>query len=509
MNCLDLRAISALLILFAAPVAVLLAAGFFRRHWLTCLMTLAGLAGAFASLRGVAAGATRQVTPLLLMDPPGAFYIAMILAGAFAVAAMSYGYFDGYLGRRDEFYVLLLTATLGASVMAVSSHFASFFVALEVLSVSLYGLVAYLRRPAHIEAGMKYLILAAVSSAFLVFGMALIYGDTGTLEFARLAGRLGQGALTLVPVNPAASVASVHGALASAPEHSLLVLAGLALLMVGAGFKLAAFPFHLWTPDVYEGAPAPATAFVATVSKAGMVGLLIRFLTTVNILSFPSLRLGLALMAAASMFAGNWLALTQTNLKRLLAYSSIAHLGYLLVGFVAAGPAGSVAATAYMAAYLATSLGSFGVITLLSSHAGDLDRLEDYAGLAWRRPWLAAVLTSMMLSLAGMPLTAGFIGKYYVVSAGIQSSLWWLVIVLAVNSAIGVYYYLRVVMTLFRPESSSAALQPAGWLGGGRPGRGHGVPFLVRGLPRAFRSAHPIRGFHLDRLIWYNCLYDH
>jgi NADH-quinone oxidoreductase subunit N len=365
------------------------------------------------------------VTPLLVMDGYALFYAGLLLAATFGVTVLAYGYLKRHEGYREEFYVLLLLAALGATVLAASNHFASFFLGLELLSVSLYGLIAYLRgRERSFEAGIKYLVLAAVSAAFLLFGMALVYTDQGSMGFDQIGWTAG-------PPGP-------------------LLLGGLAMMVVGLGFKLALVPFHLWTPDVYEGAPAPVTAFVATVSKGGVFALLLRLFAGVDLGAYPSLFVAFGLIAAASMLAGNLLALQQNNVKRILAYSSIAHLGYLLVAFVAGGDLAVTAVTFYLVAYFVTTLSAFGVVTVLSSADRDADTLDAYRGLFWRRPWLAAVLAASLFSLAGIPLTAGFLAKFYVLAAGVGSARWWLVIILVVSSAIGLYYYLRVIVVMYQ-----------------------------------------------------------
>jgi NADH-quinone oxidoreductase subunit N len=238
------------------------------------------------------------------------------------------------------------------------------------------------------------------------------------------------------------------------------MLTGFAMILVGIAFKLALAPFHLWTPDVYQGAPAPVTAFIATVSKGAVFALLLRCFDPVAQGPNDGVRLLFGVLAVASMFTGNLLALLQDNVKRILACSSIAHMGYLLVAFLAGGPLAAEAVTFYLIAYFITTLGAFGVVTVLSAPGRDADRMEDYRGLFRRHPWTAAVLTVMLLSLAGIPLTAGFVGKFYVLYAGVSSSLWLLVLLLVVNSAIGLFYYLRIVVTICRrpePEPSAAA----------------------------------------------------
>jgi NADH-quinone oxidoreductase subunit N len=241
-----------------------------------------------------------------------------------------------------------------------------------------------------------------------------------------------------------------------------LLLPGVALIVTGIGFKLALVPFHMWTPDVYEGAPAPVTAFVATVSKGAMFALLLRYFNQSGFShGLAPLVLVFSIIAIASMVTGNLLALLQNNVKRILAYSSIAHMGYLLVAFQVGGPMGASAAIFYLVAYFVMTLGAFGVVTVLSERERDADLLEDYRGLFWRRPALALVFTAMLLSLAGIPLTAGFLGKFYLIAAGASVGAWALILILVITSAIGLFYYLRIVVTLYaQPAGSDRAHEP-------------------------------------------------
>lgn len=433
----DFIALLPLLLTALSSLAVLLLAAFRRDHPLVAVVTSLGLTAAFLTVPVAAEVAPRQVTPLLLVDAYALFYAGLILAASLAVAILSYGYLMKQEGQREEFYALLLVATLGAMALAAASHFASFFLGLELLSVSLYVLIAYVRTDSRpLEAGIKYLILSGTSSAFLLFGMAVIYFQSGTMEFSRTAALL-----------------------ADTSELPSTFLVGLVLIMTGVGFKLAVVPFHMWAPDVYQGAPAPVTAFLATVSKGAMVALLLRYFVEIAAFRSEMLWWVLAGIATLSMFAGNLLALLQDNVKRLLAYSSIAHLGYLLVAFLAGGSLAIEAVTFYLIAYFVTTLGAFGVVSVLSRPGDEAEALDDYHALFWRRPWLAAVFTIMLLSLAGIPLTVGFIGKFYVIAAGIDSSLWVLIVLLVVNSAIGLFYYLRVIVAMTaarRPDVRSA-----------------------------------------------------
>ena len=428
MNITDTLALLPLLLLAGTAVVVMLGIAVRRSHRLTAGLTLTGLAASFLSIFAAAPLVPRKVTSLLLIDGYALFYLGLIIASAAAVAVLSYQYFAKHDGQREELYLLLVLATLGCGVLVTSVHFASFLLGLEVLSISLYGLVAYFTsRGQALEAGIKYLILASASAAFLLFGMALIYADTGSLAFSSILN------LSLDRSNLA------------------LLLPGIALSVAGIGFKLGVVPFHLWTPDVYQGAPAPVAAFVATTSKAAVVGLLLRYLLAGTQQSHAVFFL-LSVIAVASMCAGNLLALRQNNVKRVLAYSSIAHFGYILVAFLAGSTMTPAAITFYLVAYTVTILAAFGIVTVLSTAEADADDLEEYRGLFWRRPVLASVFTAVLLSLAGIPATMGFVGKFYVLASGAKVSAWPLMIVLVLTSVIGLYYYLRIVVTLFSEE---------------------------------------------------------
>jgi NADH-quinone oxidoreductase subunit N len=444
---LDLIALMPFLVITGGAVLAMLAIAIRRNHRFTFAVTLASFALGFASLSLQVYRPPQQLTALLVMDSYARFYLGLLFAAGFAVTLMAHTYLERQSGNREEFYFLLLVATLGSAVLVSSTHFASFLLGLEILSVSLYVLIGYPRTTERsTEAAVKYLILAAVSAAFLFFGMALIYADLGTMELPRMSALL--------------------AARTGAP--STLLLTGLALTIIGIGFKLAVVPFHMWTPDIYEGAPAPAAAFVASASKGGMFALLLRYFSQLRMGGHGSFFVIFTAIAIASMLAGNLLALRQNNIKRILAYSSIANWGYLLVAFLATGPQAFTATAYYMAAYFAAILCAFGVVSAISRPEEEADDIADYLGLYWRRPWLAGIFTTALLSLASIPLTAGFVAKFYVMAAGIDSALWLLVLVLVGSSGIGLYYYLRVVVTMSQGRGSAAAARlPALSLTGG------------------------------------------
>jgi NADH-quinone oxidoreductase subunit N len=431
----DLVVLSPLIVLTLGAVIVLMLIPFKRSHRLTLMLTLYVLLLCLASLPLSAIPTSRHATALVTLDGYALFFIALFISAAIAVCLFAYDYLEGRRVLKEEFYILILIATLGSSVIVSSNHFTSFFLGLELLSVSLYVLIAYLRTTAfHLEAAIKYLVLAATSVAFLLFGIALVYLDVGTMNFYEIAQTIREPAPT-----------------------GFLFLSGIVLFLVGIGFKLAVVPFHLWTPDVYQGAPAPVTAFIATSSKGAILALLLRFFSVVRLEDLGTIYASLAIIAVASMVVGNILALLQPNLKRLLAYSSIAHLGYMLVAVLASGELAILAVSYYLVAYFVTTLTAFGVISILSGKEADLENISDYRGLAFEHFWLAALLTTALLSLAGIPLTAGFIAKFFIVRAGVGAELWALVIVLVVNSTVGLFYYLRVIAVLFaRPYPSEA-----------------------------------------------------
>lgn len=438
----DLIALLPLIVLSAAAVVVMLAIAVRRNHRLAFVLTVAGILISLITVAPASDLVPRVITPLVLVDRYGLVFIVMAFAAGLVTAVLCWEYFRVREGHLEEIYLLILTALLGASVLAIARHFASFFLGLEILSVSLFVLVAYPSRQSRsLEAGVKYLVLSGVASAFLLFGMALVYAETGTMEFAVLGGRPGTFPSTI----------------------------GTMLILVAVGFKLSLVPFHLWTADVYQGAPVPITALLATVSKGSVFILLLRYGLESGILRVPVLDVLLALIAVVSMLVGNFLALRQNNIKRILAYSSIAHMGYLLVAVVASNiVGGDLAAEAlliYLAAYFAMTLAAFGVVAVMSPADREAEDLEDYTGLFWSRPWLATVFSVALLSLAGIPLTAGFIGKFYLFTAGSQGSLWMLLGALIVGSGLGLYYYLRIVFQMAQAPELAPARPETGLVG--------------------------------------------
>ncbi|MCX7071122.1 MAG: NADH-quinone oxidoreductase subunit NuoN [Gammaproteobacteria bacterium] len=427
----QLLALLPILFSSATVVWVMTAIAIRRHHWWNATFSVVGLNLALIGCVVAYFVSPQIVTPLLVVDSYSCLYMAMVLATGLATATLSHAYMEGFDGNKEEVYLLLNLSVLGGLVLVCARHFASFFIGLELLSVPLYGLIGYLvKERRSLEASMKYLVLSAAASAFLLFGMALIYSQTGALGFADIGART--------------------AAITAGAPHTVLVIGG-AMILIGIGFKLSLAPFHLWTPDVYEGAPAPVGAYLATASKVAVFAVLLRFFVEAKAYQYGLLLDVLSALAILSIVAGNLLALLQENLKRLLAYSSIAHFGYLLVAFIAAGQFATEAVGIYLLTYVVTTLAAFGVVTLVSSpyKGHDADRLWDYRGLFWRRPYLTAIMTMAMLSLAGIPMTAGFIGKFYAITAGVEKRQWLLLAAVVFGSAVGLYYYLRAMVQLY------------------------------------------------------------
>lgn len=369
---------------------------------------------------------------MLRLDDAGFVFRMIFLTGAGITALFAMG--SHLLCEKGEFYALLLATTMGMSLMASSADLIMLYLAMETTAIPLYVLAGFrLSDQKSVEAGVKYLLYGAMASVIMLFGFALIYGFTGTTQLYEIAPKLQAAALPPYPV----------------------VLAVL-LVLAGFGFKISAVPFHFWAPDVYEGAPTPVAGFLSTASKAAGFAVLIRFLGVVFPQESETWTLIIAIMATASMTAGNLLALAQKNIKRLLAYSSIAHAGYILVGVAANSSLGTSGAVYYLIAYLFTNLAAFGIVAIMARETGSSE-LSVYAGLSRRSPGLALAFLVALLSLGGIPPFGGFIGKVLVFGAAIQSGLIWLAIIGVLNSVVGLYYYLMVmkVMYLYRSEDEA------------------------------------------------------
>lgn len=364
---------------------------------------------------------------LVVEDPFTQFARLLFLVSIGAVAATAIPYLEVQEIRKGEFFPLLLFAGVGMNLMAASADLIMLFLGLEVLAIATYALAAYRREDLRsVEAALKYFLLGAFSTAFLLLGVALVYGSTRSTEYAAIAAYLRE-AGTLAP----------------------LLMLGSGLLLVGFGFKAALAPLHVWTPDVYQGAPLPVMAHLAVASKAAALVVLVRLVMQVIDLDSSGWRELLWVSAILTMVIGNVGALTQTNLKRLLAYSSIAHAGYLLVGVVAGTRYGFQGVLFYLVAYAFMTLGALAVIQVVAGRGESLVDLEGYSGFGLRSPLLGLALAVCLISLAGIPLTAGFAGKFFLLAAAVEEGFYGLVVIAVLASAVGVYYYLRVLVYMY------------------------------------------------------------
>ncbi len=423
-----------IIVLATASVILMLVIAVNRNYQLAWRGAMLGILLSLLSIPIAASVVPTTATQLMIVDHYALFFSTVLLLTGAYVLLFSYRYFQVREGENEEFFLLILIALLGALTMMFSNHFASFFIGLETLSVALFALIAYpVKQRRSLEAAFKYLLLSGVSSAFLLFGIALVYAQTGTLTFT--------------------DMSPLFNDTGESPYN----LIGIIMILIALGFKLSLVPFHMWTPDVYQGAPAPVTTFVATVSKGAILALWLRLFITLELYSNEVLITVMSALAFITIITGNLLALLQDNVKRILAYSSIAHLGYILVFFCAGDTNNteiiSEAVMVYLVVYILTTLGSFGIVTALSPDHREAETIDDYTGLFWRQPLLAAQFTLMLLALAGIPLTAGFIAKFYVFMVGAQGQLWVLLWMVIIGSGLGLYYYLRIVRTMIKQNT--------------------------------------------------------
>jgi NADH-quinone oxidoreductase subunit N len=407
------------------------------RGGVVTLVTLVAAAGSVFRVRD----AQRSLFEGMFVHDGFTVFFTLLFCAVAAVAVLqSWDYVKRTRINHGEYYALLLSATLGMILMAASSDLITIFLGLELMSLALYVLVGFRRtRLDSSEAALKYFLLGAFASGFLLYGIALLYGATGTTNLGRMAIFLADSPLLGNP---------------------MLVMGGL-LLLVGFGFKVAAVPFHMWTPDAYEGAPTTVTGFMSAGAKAAGFAALLRVVIVALAGLQADWRPLLSWIAILTMTVGNVTALLQTNLKRMLAYSSIAHAGYLLVAVVAGGVDGGSAALFYLAVYSVMNLGAFGVLALLGREQEERVLLSDLAGLGVRHPALAAAMAVFMLSLGGIPPTAGFMGKVYLFSVAVKAGLVPLVIVGVLNSVVSIFYYLRVTVAMYMQEPEGEPVEVA------------------------------------------------
>jgi NADH-quinone oxidoreductase subunit N len=403
-------------------------------------VALAGIVAALLAAIAQWGRGARAFRDMVLLDDYALFLHVVICYAAALAVLLSVDYLRRNGIESGEYYALVLMSTSGMLLLASAGDLLVVFLGIELMSLPLYVLAGLFKtRLAAGEASMKYFLLGAFATAFLLYGTALIFGATGATNLDRIAA-----AATARPADP-------------------LITVGLGLLLVGFGFKVSSVPFHMWAPDVYQGAPTSITALIATGSKAAALGALLRVLMVALKAAQPDWTPVLWAVAAVTMTAGNVIAIAQSNLKRMLAYSSIAQVGYMLVGLVAGGVPGAGAVLYYLLAYTFTTIGAFGVILMLVERAGDeAVELGDYAGLARRHPLLAAALSLYLLSLIGIPPLAGFVGKFYLFGSAVRAGYLWLTVLAVLNSAIAAYYYLRVIVYMYmrEPDATGARLAP-------------------------------------------------
>jgi NADH-quinone oxidoreductase subunit N len=365
-------------------------------------------------------------------DGYAVFFKVTFLIIAFLTVLISIGYAHREGIDFGEYYALILFATLGMMLMAAGTHLIIIFLGLETMSIAIYILAGMMREDRKsVESALKYFLLGAFATGFLLYGIALLYGATGSLYLKDIAAYISSKNLLRNP----------------------MLLMSLVFLTIGFGFKIAAVPFHMWTPDVYEGAPTSITAFMATGVKAAGFSALVRVFFSALPAFRPDWTSIMWVIALATMTLGNIVAISQTNIKRMLAYSSIAHAGYILVAFVAGNDLGTSGILFYLMAYAFMNLGAFTVVILLGKKGEENTLINDYAGIGFKYPLLAAAMTIFLLSMAGIPPLGGFMAKFYVFSAAVKENFYWLAILGVLNSAISVYYYLRVTVLMYFRES--------------------------------------------------------
>jgi NADH-quinone oxidoreductase subunit N len=397
---------------------------------------LAAIVGAFAAQSVMGS----SFSNLLIVDGFATFFRVLVLVIGILAVLLSYRYLDREMAETGEYHALLLFCVAGQCLMAASNDLIMIFIGLEISSIATYILAGYLRNDRrNNEAALKYFLLGSFATAFLLYGVAIIYGITGTTKLDEIRTALMQPGISLAGVTIAA-----------------------ALMIVGLGFKISAAPFQMWAPDVYQGAPAPVSVFMATAPKAAAFAVFLRiFMTSFQTIANDWEPL-IWISALLSMTIGNFAALTQNNLKRMMAYSAIAHAGYILVAFAAKSDGGTAAVMFYLAAYALMNVGAFAVIIHICGKGERHLRIEDLSGLAQKQPVTAALLTIFLLSLIGVPLTGGFFGKFYIFRAALESNLIWLTVLGLLNSAVAAYYYLRILVVMYMKEPGEVtnALEP-------------------------------------------------
>ncbi|NKB87516.1 MAG: NADH-quinone oxidoreductase subunit NuoN [Acidobacteria bacterium] len=439
----DLAALNAEITLTIGACIVLVWGAFAERNnntghrfaWITLLTVFAAMAGVTIGLPALMSnGVATAFAGQLAVDGFGSFFSALFLVAAALAIGASFRFLDDEDAHAAEYYFFMLTSLVGMMIMARAADLISLFVGLELQALSVYVLVGYLKSDRRSsEAGVKYFILGGLSSGVFVYALSLIYAITGTTNIEAIRTSLNVPGTT---------------------DNPILIL-GLILLVVSLAFKVAAVPFHMWAPDAYSGAPTPVSMFISVASKAAAFAMMIRLLFVAFEPMTASWTALLAVLSVATMTFGNVAAVTQDNVKRMFAYSSVAHAGYALMGIVAGTAYGVSAAMYYLFAYTFMNIGAWAMIVIFRREGMACDRVEDFNGLVHRSGWAAAAMIIFLLSLGGIPPTIGFLGKWYVFGAAVEAGYGWLAVVGAINAAISIFYYLRLVKAMFVADADS------------------------------------------------------
>lgn len=432
-------------ILGLTPIVMMTVLCLYRNSCLNTLLALLGLIGTYCSLGNVTLKSPLAIANYLIIDSVSLFFIKLILITGVFLVLFSQFYLDkNQLGKagikfyemKEEYQMVLLLSLLGGIFLVCSQHMILFFLALELLTIPFYGMIAFAKTQTRsLEASLKYLILASCASAFILFGFALLFASTGSMEFNENMGYM---------------VYNIN-------KLPLCYLTGLIFVLSGLAFKLSAAPFHMWAGDVYEGSIVPTTMALTTLSKAAVLGVFVKFLLFFKLHEISVTESLLIILSTLSMTLGNFLAYKQKNLKRLLAYSSVTHMGYMLAAFVFLGNDSLQALLFYISAYILTSLCAFGVLSSLTENGKGPETLEDLRGLFWHHPYYAFVMVVVVLSLMGIPMTAGFIGKYQIIASALKSIYWPILAFLVVNAIFSLGYYLRILVSLLVQEDEKAS----------------------------------------------------
>ncbi|MGP1958097.1 MAG: NADH-quinone oxidoreductase subunit NuoN [Arsenophonus sp.] len=435
----QLIALSPLLINGLLVLIMMLSIAWKRNNLINAILTISGFISSLFACCIIGVRLPIEVTQLIYIDKYSIFYSILILIAGIGTLIYAYEWLIGYTDNKEEFYLLLNIAVIGGILLSMANHLATLFIGIELISLPLFGLIGYsFFKRRSLEASIKYMLLSATTSSFLLFGIALLYAGTGSLIFTNLDLNLNDNII-----------------------HYSVIMLGIGMVLVSISFKLSLVPFQFWTPDIYQIAPVPVVTFLTTASKIAIFAVLMRLLIISPITGNQKLLSVLTIISITSILFGNLMAISQKSIKRLLGYSSIAHMGYLLLPLIALqidSIASQITISIYFIGYLFANLGIFGVVSILSSsyYSDYKYDINVYYGLYWREPILAIILTIMMLSLAGIPITLGFIGKFYIIITSINAKLWYLTAAIIIGSAISLYYYLCFIANLYSRKLMSS-----------------------------------------------------